>query len=644
LDQPATRVVEQVQQDATVHLAIITCMQDPAAPVAYQVDYVLMNPNGEHLGTGYMPLPTMYMAYLLGWLALGTLQAANGLCHRMIISPLHKLMFMVPFLKLAHVALGVLYWQQQSDTGTQAPVLLVLLIVGQVGAKTAMFALLLLMAKGWLITRAELTFDEQQALLAGMGTLVTLFAAYHLIAALRFIVMVATYMTVMALVASSIASSVRVLRHHVLTLQMHQVDVTAAPLLLKNQLFRVFQVNMFMYVTAKVIFRMMMVFFPNMPWLAYFLDELTETALWAMVCYNFRLRLPNAFILSQFSDPFSAYMGGYDPDFVISLTSADAAPLAVERDANEAGVVGDARRYRRAVVVEHPSSDGDSSAPKYCIGFVEEPDAQDEDEEARKEMARSGVHQGLGGAALVVADMDADSDGVWEMSGQDVAPTPRARRPPAATSQQWMHHHHHDHRTDVARSASEPADHLVIHNQMGEIEVIQEEPEDYFNHFVHAHSLPGQPVWMDMEDARSLHGNSEAGPSNRHEHWPLPPGLNDDANRQSSPGGPSTQANYVHMFRNHAITPTDFTLISDSTSSSPPSTTLQAGRDTQVRSSLVRTLLSASWRLISRRTHTVHEMENDASEPSTVTEDPISLSSTVDEVVALSPTWRQRQE
>lgn len=147
-------------------------------------------------------------------------------------------------------------------------------------------------------------------------------------------------------------------------------------------------------------------------------------------------------------------VGGYDPDFVISLTSADAAPLAVERDANEAGVVGDARRYRRAVVVEHPSSDGDSSAPKYCIGFVEEPDAQDEDEEARKEMARSGVHQGLGGAALVVADMDADSDGVWEMSGQDVAPPPRARRPPVATSQQWMHHHHHDHRTDVARSAS----------------------------------------------------------------------------------------------------------------------------------------------------------------------------------------------
>lgn len=68
-----------------------------------------------------------------------------------------------------------------------------------------------------------------------------------------------------------------------------------------------------MYVTAKVIFRMMMVFFPNMPWLAYFLDELTETALWAMVCYNFRLRLPNAFILSQFSDPFSAYSARTPP-------------------------------------------------------------------------------------------------------------------------------------------------------------------------------------------------------------------------------------------------------------------------------------------------------------------------------------------
>ena len=53
---------------------------------------------------------------------------------------------------------------------------------------------------------------------------------------------------------------------------------------------------MFLYVTAKIIFQIFQIFLSEMPWVAHFLNEVTETTLWASVCYTFRLQLPNPFI------------------------------------------------------------------------------------------------------------------------------------------------------------------------------------------------------------------------------------------------------------------------------------------------------------------------------------------------------------
>jgi len=42
------------------------------------LQWLLMNPDGEHLETGYQPLPMLYIAYLLIWLSLALLQVGLG--------------------------------------------------------------------------------------------------------------------------------------------------------------------------------------------------------------------------------------------------------------------------------------------------------------------------------------------------------------------------------------------------------------------------------------------------------------------------------------------------------------------------------------------------------------------------------------
>jgi hypothetical protein len=66
---------------------------------------------------------------------------------------------------------------------------------GAIIAKSAMFSVLLVLARGWLLIRSELSHAEMRLLAASSLTLVVLFAAYHLLASLPFFALAVMYMT-----------------------------------------------------------------------------------------------------------------------------------------------------------------------------------------------------------------------------------------------------------------------------------------------------------------------------------------------------------------------------------------------------------------------------------------------------------------
>lgn len=89
--------------------------------------------------------------------------------------------FAVPFFKIMEMLLTVLYWQQLSATGKSMSVLVTMEICSVVFSKLALFMVLLLLAKGWFITRRELPFTESQGLLISVGALVGIFTIYQVL-------------------------------------------------------------------------------------------------------------------------------------------------------------------------------------------------------------------------------------------------------------------------------------------------------------------------------------------------------------------------------------------------------------------------------------------------------------------------------
>ncbi|KAK3235338.1 hypothetical protein CYMTET_54456 [Cymbomonas tetramitiformis] len=345
-------IYEQVDERYYLNFMVLNCNANTV--VVNRVKYKLLNPHGEHLGTGHQPLPTMFMSFLLLWLALAMLQGANWLCFKHFITPLHKVMLLVPCLKLIHLALAVLKWQRLSASGEGEEWLELLFIIASVLAQTLTFGILLLMAKGWLITRRSLPSAERQATALSVLVLVALFFAYYLLSSFSFFALAIMYMTILVFIISSIARNVRLLRLQIVSLQSQGMETTHTPVQLKAQMYRSFQVIMFAYVSNKIVFEMLMIFLKDMPWLSHFFSELVEVFLWASVGFVFRLRIPNPFNTGQLPQMMmhNAYGQGPMQDTFFRLPHG----MQQHQEGPNLGGEGNSPRRRpvQIVVVENP--------------------------------------------------------------------------------------------------------------------------------------------------------------------------------------------------------------------------------------------------------------------------------------------------
>jgi hypothetical protein len=102
---------------------------------------------------------------------------------------------------------------------------------------------LLLLAKGWFITRRELPFTESQGLLISVAALVGIFTVYQVLRVVSFLALISMYTTVLAIMATSVKRSVSMLRDQMHLLLSVGVDVSLTPLPAKALLFRSLQVR-----------------------------------------------------------------------------------------------------------------------------------------------------------------------------------------------------------------------------------------------------------------------------------------------------------------------------------------------------------------------------------------------------------------
>lgn len=296
---PETKETLIITRKEILQWAVITCGDGVADLGLY---YSFMNPGGEHLDTGNEPNPRMFLVLMLIWLFLGTAQGGHACAwHSRHITTLHRIMFTVPAVKALYCGISMFKWVYMSQHGYFPDWVTLLQILASTLNQAATFGTLLLVARGWLITRRHLPPGELQSTVTSVVLLVVLSFTYryYTLSNFSFFALAILYMTILALILSSVARNIRELKMQIMILRQADIDPTSTPAHTKGNMYRTFQFIMFAFVCTKIFLEMVLLFLRDYPWVSKLFTEAVDMILCFAVGYTFRLRTPNPFNTNQ---------------------------------------------------------------------------------------------------------------------------------------------------------------------------------------------------------------------------------------------------------------------------------------------------------------------------------------------------------
>ena len=265
-------------------------------------DYTLMNPGGEHLDFGHEQLPQLYLSFLLVWTILCFVQMFwFKWLHSATITTLHKIMLLVPLFKMLACAVAMVRWDTVSKIGYLPDWISKAGVFVDCANNAATFGALMLIARGWLITRRHLPLPEVQSTVTSILLLIVLTLSYKLyqLGNLSFFALAILYMTIVAIILSCVARNIRELKMQIMILRQADIDPEGTPANVKAIMYRRLQLIMFAFICVKIFLEMVLLFLKDYPWVGHLFNVLVDMILCVSISYAFRLRLPNPFNTDQ---------------------------------------------------------------------------------------------------------------------------------------------------------------------------------------------------------------------------------------------------------------------------------------------------------------------------------------------------------
>ena len=282
-----------------VSWAILMCGEGAAS---LHLEYKFLNPGGEHLGTGYIPLPVMYRTFAVFWALLFITQVYFGLVlHHRQMTGLHRLFLALPMIKTMHEVVGMFKWTVLSSYGYLPDWVELMSALSISVNEASTYFILVLIARGWLVTRRTLPVNEVQST---MTVAILLFVLnltywYYQLNNMTFFALAIMYMVTLAIILSNTARNIRELKMQIMILRQADIDPTSTPAHMKETMYRSFQFYVFTFVCTRIFLEMVMLFLHEYPWIGHMFAELLDLLLCVAVGYAFRLRENSPFNTQQ---------------------------------------------------------------------------------------------------------------------------------------------------------------------------------------------------------------------------------------------------------------------------------------------------------------------------------------------------------
>jgi len=220
---------------------------------------------------------------------LGLLSVINFSANRSKVLHIHRFMLAYPLVQLIYTTLSIMYWRSRTKDVETPLWIKPALVAAYAVFKAYLFGLLMVIAKGWSITRKRIAFDECFAVAVATLVLVASMVAYYVLEGLFLIALFITYAIALAFMFSGIGRNVRALKAQMLIILQDAIDPRTTPPYHKARAFMRLQTLLTLYVACHLMINMIAFFATTYPALQIMASEILDTVLAAWVGYIFRI-------------------------------------------------------------------------------------------------------------------------------------------------------------------------------------------------------------------------------------------------------------------------------------------------------------------------------------------------------------------
>eukprot|EP01156_Anaeramoeba_ignava_P015311 Anaeramoba_ignava/a612671_13.p1 GENE.a612671_13~~a612671_13.p1 ORF type:complete len:449 (+),score=117.78 a612671_13:72-1349(+) len=259
------------------------------------LDYTFMNPGGQYLSTDEIPLPKIFLSFLIIWVLVVILWFINWLLHRDQKIKLHTLITLTLCIRIITIILQLSYWQTLSKKGKVNLSFYVTVLVFEYIQDYFFFGTIILIAKGWCITREKLRNQEKTNIILLLFFLVFLIQLFDVITStwiwLIVILLFIVYFLILRLIFKATADNKNQLKVQMIFVRNHNIDPRTTPHFRKYQLFKQFHWFFSVFVVWQIIcFVIGILFLIFYPWLVVLLLQIADFVLLAGITFIFRLK------------------------------------------------------------------------------------------------------------------------------------------------------------------------------------------------------------------------------------------------------------------------------------------------------------------------------------------------------------------
>eukprot|EP00808_Paulinella_micropora_P015864 g65323.t1 len=240
------------------------------------LDYVAVNPGGEYLSLAQVPFKTLCSLTMGLWTGLMIIWVSNWYRYRFFNIKLQSLLTVVPLCRTVSSCVNAFYWRQASLTGYFPKVLEDLRDVVEILYLGVFFISILLLSKGWMISRAELPLVERWRACGMVTLLIVSQSTYNKVGGFVLFFVVVMYVVLLRYIFANIVENLTMLTSQIQLLRDVNLNFNDCPASIK---------------LLTVIFHLWAaIFLSSMPWVDQAMEHVITGALVVSVGWTFGMR------------------------------------------------------------------------------------------------------------------------------------------------------------------------------------------------------------------------------------------------------------------------------------------------------------------------------------------------------------------